>query len=97
MREFACQNENKKKEKSEKSSHRERAEKSNESSRDVATAGALVSSEDKRVCIFCDKNNHKSVDCFKAKKMSMNERKKVVSEKKCCFVCLIPRKSSRKM
>lgn len=82
VKEFAIQNEVKKKE-------RAKGERSTENSDEVATASTLINSESKsKFCVLCDADNHDSVACFKAKKMSLNERKKYASEKKCCFKCL---------
>ncbi|XP_071653126.1 uncharacterized protein [Temnothorax longispinosus] len=50
-------------------------------------AGLLSTKEDKHVCIFCGQN-HESASCGKAKKMSYEERQKIVKEKSACFYCL---------
>ncbi|XP_077282626.1 uncharacterized protein LOC143908737 [Temnothorax americanus] len=50
-------------------------------------AGVLSTKEDKHVCIFCGQN-HESASCGKAKKMSYEERQKIVKEKSACFYCL---------
>lgn len=56
--------------------------------REIATAARLLSTKtDKHICIFC-KQNHESATCGKAKKMSREERCKVVKEKNACFHCL---------
>ncbi|GFX27686.1 DUF1758 domain-containing protein [Trichonephila clavipes] len=62
----------------------------NEISGDPATAAALVSfkSIDNKVgCIFCDKP-HPSHKCFSAKKMSLDEKLKILSKKGACYSCL---------
>lgn len=42
---------------------------------------------DKDACIFCEKN-HPSQECFTAMRMTMEQKKKILSDKKACFVCL---------
>lgn len=61
---------------------------------DVASATNLVSAGTNRpklsfpiACIFCDKS-HKSQDCFVAQKMDLEERRKILNEKRACFYCL---------
>lgn len=54
---------------------------------DVATAAGL-SSTSKIGCVFCDKINHMSQDCFKARTMTMEQRNDKLKEKKVCFRCL---------
>ncbi|XP_074035654.1 uncharacterized protein [Leptinotarsa decemlineata] len=39
-------------------------------------------------CIFCNNSTHASQDCFAAQKLSLEERKAKVVEKKGCFSCL---------
>jgi len=62
-------------------------------SESVSTATGLVSSTGhqeqslSRVCLFCEKK-HESSDCYKAAKMSLEEKSKIVREKKGCYVCL---------
>ncbi|XP_044760274.1 uncharacterized protein LOC123317730 [Coccinella septempunctata] len=60
------------------------------------TAAALYSASSKDAgkvgkkvpyCLFCTKS-HWSQYCLKAQKLSLNERKNIVKEKKGCFVCL---------
>ncbi len=50
-------------------------------------AGLHVNSNSKPMCGFCGKN-HPSQVCYTAKKMSMDERWKVIKEKKLCNKCL---------
>ncbi|UYV84140.1 hypothetical protein LAZ67_X001305, partial [Cordylochernes scorpioides] len=45
-------------------------------------------------CIFCEKK-HASQNCFAAKKMSLEEKRKVIREKKVCFKCLKGRHLAR--
>ncbi|GFW47479.1 uncharacterized protein TNCV_2436981 [Trichonephila clavipes] len=62
----------------------------NEISGDPATAAALVSFksiDNKVACIFCDKP-HPSHKCFSAKKMSLDEKLKILSKKGACYSCL---------
>ncbi|XP_055947035.1 uncharacterized protein LOC129980679 [Argiope bruennichi] len=62
----------------------------NEISGDMATTAALVSlksTDNKVVCIFCDKP-HPSHKCFSAKKISLNEKLKILSKKGACYSCL---------
>ncbi|GFU90776.1 DUF1758 domain-containing protein [Trichonephila clavipes] len=62
----------------------------NEISGDPATAAALFSLksiDNKVACIFCDKP-HPSHKCFSAKKMSLDEKLKILSKKGACYSCL---------
>jgi len=57
---------------------------------EVATAAGLFSgtaSPSRPNCIFCDKG-HASQDCYKAQKMTVEERKSAVQKKGACFTCL---------
>lgn len=59
----------------------------------LPTAANMFSStkgEVKYYCIFCDKNSHRSQDCFRAKKLSLTERRNIVYKKRCCLICLKP-------
>ncbi|GFY42641.1 DUF1758 domain-containing protein [Trichonephila inaurata madagascariensis] len=61
-----------------------------ENSVDSATAASLVSlksSGKKPMCIFCDKP-HASHKCFCAKRLSLDERLKILSKKGACYTCL---------
>jgi len=60
-------------------------------SQNIPTAATLhVSGERKEhKCIFCDKH-FKSADCRKAREMSLEEKTKIINEKKCCLKCLRP-------
>ncbi|CAG7786203.1 unnamed protein product [Allacma fusca] len=58
--------------------------------KEIPTATELFSghqAQNKFVCIFCEKG-HPTQDCFKAPKMSLEDKRKMVQEKKACFVCL---------
>ena len=62
------------------------------------TAAALVSSAGSvkgesmgklnYFCLFCALTNHNSQDCSKARKMSLEEKKEIIKNKKACFACL---------
>ncbi|XP_058805274.1 uncharacterized protein LOC131672213 [Phymastichus coffea] len=66
------------------------------SSKEVATASALFSSERKSMkCIFCGEN-HDNSSCENARKISFDVRKKAIKENNCCFKCLIPNHRSSK-
>ncbi|XP_050306312.1 uncharacterized protein LOC126743324 [Anthonomus grandis grandis] len=52
----------------------------------VSTAAGLVNC-DAASCIFCG-GSHESASCFKANKMSLEEKKNILSSKKACFRCL---------
>ena len=43
------------------------------------------SKEDKKNCIFCD-GEHKPYECEKVK--NVDERKKILKEKRCCYKCI---------
>lgn len=57
----------------------------------VATAASLIATEgsSKPSCVFCGRN-HPSEACRKAASMSVEERRKIVNEKRRCFACLKP-------
>ncbi|GBN74492.1 hypothetical protein AVEN_110561-1 [Araneus ventricosus] len=66
----------------------------------IPTASMLLSSTraaevKKPKCIFCD-GKHASSDCFNAKKLTLEEKQKIIRGKKCCFACLLPGHSIRK-
>ena len=55
---------------------------------DVPTAAGLFSgSASKPLCLFCDRG-HASEKCFKAQKMSLDEKTAIVKSKGACFGCL---------
>ncbi|XP_050500156.1 uncharacterized protein LOC126880374 [Diabrotica virgifera virgifera] len=39
-------------------------------------------------CIFCESNTHASQDCIKAQKMTLEQKKSIISKKRSCFSCL---------
>ncbi|XP_044744753.1 uncharacterized protein LOC123306696 [Coccinella septempunctata] len=47
---------------------------------------ASVVKEDK--CVFCEKTNHMSEQCFKAEKMPLSEKQEAAKIKRVCFGCL---------
>ncbi|XP_035715967.1 uncharacterized protein LOC110860203 [Folsomia candida] len=55
----------------------------------VSTAAELYNGEPsvQKICVFCDKK-HFSSDCYQAAKMSLEDKKKKVQEKRACFICL---------
>ncbi|UYV73036.1 K02A2.6-like [Cordylochernes scorpioides] len=59
----------------------------------VATAASLVVADGKSnnayKCVFCD-GKHLSEQCCKAMSMSLEERRKIIQEKQCCYSCLMP-------
>lgn len=74
-------------EKKEKQGNKEKAE----PVKDIPTASTLVNTTEKNTrCIFCDDQhqNHDTAQCRRAARLGMKERKKMVSENKCCFKCL---------
>lgn len=42
----------------------------------------------KSCCIWCEKDTHASIECYKLNKMTIEERKTVLKEKKGCSICL---------
>ena len=50
--------------------------------------GCLYATRGSRVCVYCE-GDHNSVDC--AKVTSVSDRKKILSERKLCFNCTLPR------
>lgn len=54
----------------------------------IPTAASLITTEEKgQICIFCG-GRHLSEACCKAMSMSIDERKKIIQDKRCCFSCL---------
>ncbi|UYV79284.1 hypothetical protein LAZ67_17001905, partial [Cordylochernes scorpioides] len=54
----------------------------------IHTASALFVGKTNLPCLFCDKENHLSQNCFKAAKMLESDRLKRVQDAKVCFKCL---------
>ncbi|KAI5646226.1 hypothetical protein NE865_01688 [Phthorimaea operculella] len=40
------------------------------------------------LCIWCDKNNHTSLECYKLQKLTLEQRREVIQKKKACSICL---------
>ncbi|XP_043463557.1 uncharacterized protein LOC122499334 [Leptopilina heterotoma] len=59
-----------------------------DSPHDVPTAMELLTTQKIIECMFCKNNNHNSKDCYKAKKMSLSERREIAKEANSCFNCL---------
>lgn len=57
--------------------------------KEIATAVQLLSTKEEKshVCLFCEQD-HESASCIKAKKMLLEDRQKIVKEKRACFHCL---------
>ncbi|GFG32571.1 hypothetical protein Cfor_09641, partial [Coptotermes formosanus] len=57
-----------------------------------STAQCLTSTSNKKdfkkSCIWCDKDNHTSLKCYKLNELTINERKDVLTKKKACTICL---------
>jgi len=54
----------------------------------VSTTADLVNCRpSKLACVFCERS-HYSDACFKAQKMSIEEKRDIAHKKKCCFACL---------
>ena len=54
----------------------------------VPTTADLVNCKhSKLACVFCE-GSHSSDTCFKAQKMSIEEKRDLANRKKCCFACL---------
>lgn len=60
----------------------------------ISTDGASVPSVKKDICVFCDKN-HVSNECFSARRMSDEDKRKALQKSKRCFVCIRPGHCSR--
>lgn len=62
-----------------------------ESGSPVASASSLFTvnnKEDKKFsCIWCDKSNHNSTECYKIYKMTLEQRKQHLKNKKVCSIC----------
>ncbi|XP_018395064.1 PREDICTED: uncharacterized protein LOC108773670 [Cyphomyrmex costatus] len=57
--------------------------------KEIATAAGLIATKENKTlrCIFCEQE-HDSTSCIKAKKMSYEDRSKIVKEKNACFYCV---------
>jgi len=57
-------------------------------------AGLLVTEKDK--CIFCGLHSSNTINnCAKARVMGLDEKRKVIKDKRCCHVCLRPNHFAR--
>ncbi|XP_021964265.1 uncharacterized protein LOC110859612 [Folsomia candida] len=54
----------------------------------IPTAASLSNQVEKIGWIFCSKSNHPSQECFRAQKMTMEERRDKVRDSRSCYVCL---------
>ena len=52
-----------------------------------STAASLYSTS-KEACVFCERSNHQSTECYSAKRMSLEERKKKIQDSRACYNCL---------
>lgn len=55
---------------------------------EVPTGAGLFSGQSSMPCIFCQKNNHSSSVCYRAEKMSLDEKKEAAKKNKLCLCCL---------
>jgi hypothetical protein len=61
---------------------------SNSSSKKVPTTAGIVNCKpSKMACVFCS-GAHSSDACFKAQRMSLEEKRDIANRKGCCFACL---------
>ncbi|XP_049886629.1 uncharacterized protein LOC126381142 isoform X2 [Pectinophora gossypiella] len=42
----------------------------------------------KKSCVWCEKDNHSSIECYKVSTMSLEQRKEYLKKKKACNICL---------
>lgn len=57
---------------------------------DIPTIAGLHIGTDSKSCLFCNRNNHESKDCRKAKPMTIKEKEDKIKEAKACLRCLKP-------
>lgn len=58
---------------------------------EIPTANCLaatVKEQLKHVCLWCDKDGHSSIECYKLQKLSVEKRKEIIMKKKACTICL---------
>ena len=72
--------------KEKKREERIRGYEKNGQSRYGPTAAGLFSGKAKE-CIFCEKPNHNSQECFRAQKMSFDEKQAKIKSSRACFIC----------
>ena len=66
----------------------QKMEASSHNKNDVPTTAALVNCRSSKLaCVLCE-GSHYSDPCFKAQKMSIEEKHDIANNKKCCFACL---------
>ena len=62
--------------------------------KDVPSAHNLLAAKGKEnSCIFCDKSDHDSAKCFKARNISLSEIQETVKRKRACFNCAAKKKA----
>ena len=56
--------------------------------KEVSSASSLLSNGEEVTCIFCEKNDHGSAKCSKAKGMTYSEKQDMAKKRRACFNCL---------
>lgn len=51
----------------------------------ILASGSKTSSKD--ACLWCDKSSHTSLDCFNAKKLTIEAKKNLLKQKGRCYLC----------
>ncbi|UYV82752.1 hypothetical protein LAZ67_22000735 [Cordylochernes scorpioides] len=64
--------------------------------RTTPTAAHLLNQGDDESCVFCDMTGHRSRNCSRAKRMTLEQRKQRAAGAKVCFRCLGRRHVARK-
>ncbi|UYV68299.1 hypothetical protein LAZ67_5003760 [Cordylochernes scorpioides] len=59
------------------------------------TAAHLLNQSDSESCVFCDMTSHKSRNCNRAKRMTLEQRRQKATKAKVCFRCLGRRHMAR--
>lgn len=54
----------------------------------AASSNSSKEDDNVKLCMWCDKSNHSSLECYKLQKLTVNQRKEIVIKKKGCTVCL---------
>ncbi|OXU19317.1 hypothetical protein TSAR_011097 [Trichomalopsis sarcophagae] len=67
---------------------RSQMKKAQSTAKNVTRARNLLTKGKEITCIFCEKNNHDSAKCTKAKSMSSDERQEATKKHRACFRCL---------
>ncbi|OXA50797.1 hypothetical protein Fcan01_14321 [Folsomia candida] len=73
-----------------RSQHRDR-----KSEDDFPTAAGLISGQSGKYCVFCEKTNHYASECFKAERMTLDQKKKIIKEKNLCYKCVRPKHQAK--